>query len=68
MKIFLVRHGSSVSDNNGRWQHPDSLLSDRGKLQAKALSERSRFQIVDLIMSSKNGQEPKRQQILLLKE
>ena len=52
MKIFLVRHGSSVNDNNGRWQHPDSLLSHRGKLQAEALSKRPRFQVVDLVMSS----------------
>lgn len=52
MKIFLTRHaeGDRVSLN---WQTPETVLSERGIKQAKNLADRlSRFNVIDLIVSS----------------
>lgn len=53
MLVFLVRHASSVASEEGRWQLPDSPLSDLGKKQSQALSNRSRFNKVDIVLASK---------------
>ncbi len=51
MKIFLVRHGQS--QNQGiTFASPETPLSETGIKQAQAVSQRSRFQAVDTILSS----------------
>lgn len=52
MRVFLVRH--AVGDiPKDKWQTPETKLGKVGESQSKALARRSRFQSVDLILSSK---------------
>ena len=52
-KITWIRHGQSDWNAQGRWQgHTDTLLSDRGKEQALALSKRLKNSKFDAIYSS----------------
>ena len=52
MRVFLVRHAVS-NISKGKWQTSESKLGKVGESQSKALAKRSRFQSVDLILSSK---------------
>ena len=54
MKIFFVRHGITEEHEKKTVQRLDSILGERGKRQAITLSKRSRFDTVDLVISSKN--------------
>lgn len=40
MRVFLVRHGTSIAHETGKRQSPDSPLSGKGKEQARALGRR----------------------------
>jgi len=55
MRVFLVRHGQSVSSNLGTRQTPNSPLGDFGKKEAKALGLRmKRWGVTfDKVFSSK---------------
>ena len=40
MKVFLVRHGTSIAHETGKRQSPDSPLSGKGREQTRALGRR----------------------------
>jgi broad specificity phosphatase PhoE len=53
-KLYLVRHGETIWNRQQRMQgcSNDTELSDNGKTQAKALSERLKDTKIDMIFSS----------------
>ncbi|MFZ5932848.1 MAG: histidine phosphatase family protein [Patescibacteria group bacterium] len=52
MKVYLVRHGQSFGNQEGQFQHPETPLSDIGKMQAKILAKRLKEVSFDVIYSS----------------
>ena len=52
MKVYLVRHGQSLGNQEGQFQAPDTPLSPLGKKQAKTLAARLKGISFDVIYSS----------------
>ncbi len=53
LKLWLVRHGQTAWNKEGRWQgHTDVPLDDEGRAQATALAERLRGERLAAIASS----------------
>ena len=52
MKVYLVRHGQSLGNQEGQFQAPDTPLSDLGKKQARILARRLKNATFDVIYSS----------------
>lgn len=52
MKLFLVRHGRTNSEESGNRQSPDSVLSQTGELQASAVAKRLLKEEFEFILSS----------------
>ncbi len=52
MKVYLVRHGQSLGNENGVFQPSDTSLSTFGKKQAKTLAGRLKGISFDVIYSS----------------
>jgi probable phosphoglycerate mutase len=52
MRIFLIRHGETISNANRTVQYGDTPLSDRGLQQARQLGERMRDEPITHILAS----------------
>lgn len=53
MELYFVRHGRSVEHEQSKRQHPDSILGDLGRKQAKLLAKRFKNKEIDHILTSK---------------
>lgn len=53
LRLYLVRHGKSDAVENNKRQSPTSPLSEEGRKQATALSERMAKEKIDILISSK---------------